>query len=89
MVEIIKISPYILKMNYLKLYLSSLITLSAISTFSQKSDSIFQYRVEAAVTASTGDFAPLWLTANRYGMESERPNSGYLRAGLEWILPEA
>lgn len=84
MVEIIKISPYILKMNYLKLYLSSLITLLVIPTFSQKSDSIFQYRVEAAVTASTGDFAPLWLTANRYGMESERPNSGYLRAGLEW-----
>lgn len=39
--------------------------------------------IEASVTASTGDFAPLWLTANRYGLGSVRPHSAYLRANLE------
>ena len=38
---------------------------------------------EASVTASTGQFAPLWLTSNRYGLGSVRPNSAYLRARLE------
>ena len=39
--------------------------------------------IEASATASTGDFAPLWLTANRYGLGSVRPYSAYLRASLE------
>lgn len=71
-------------MNYLKTLILSLFTLSTISASAQEKDSNFQYRVEAAATTSTGDFAPLWLTANRYGMESEKPNSGYLRAGIGW-----
>lgn len=71
-------------MNYSKLFFSPLVALLVIPAFAQKKDSILQYKVEATVTASTGNFAPLWLTANRYGMESEKPNSGYLRAGLEW-----
>lgn len=36
--------------------------------------------VEASATVSTGDYAPLWLTANRYGLSSVRPFSGYQRA---------
>ena len=39
--------------------------------------------VEASATASTGQFAPLWLTANRYGLGSVRPSSAYLRASLQ------
>lgn len=35
---------------------------------------------EASATASTGDYAPMWLTANRYGLSSVRPFSGYQRA---------
>ncbi len=38
--------------------------------------------IEASGTASKGDFAPLWLTANRYGMSSVRPFSAYLRASI-------
>lgn len=41
------------------------------------------YKVEAAATASSGDFAPLWLTANRHGLSSVEPCSGYLRAAVE------
>ena len=39
--------------------------------------------VEASVTASTGDYAPLWLTANRYGLASVKPFSAYQRASFE------
>lgn len=56
----------------------------AIPAAAQEKPQEFHYRVEATATASTGTYAPLWLTANRFGMESEKPNSGYLRAGIEW-----
>lgn len=41
-----------------------------------------QLDVEASVTASNGDFAPMWLTSNRYGMVSPYATSGYQRAML-------
>ena len=40
------------------------------------------YKVEMSGNAATGTYAPLWLTANRYGLASQEPNSGYLRAGV-------
>ena len=43
-----------------------------------------RYEVELSANASSGDYAPLWFTANRYGLSSERPNSGYLRAGVQY-----
>ena len=39
--------------------------------------------VEVSGTASTGDYAPLWLNANRYGLSSVAPYSGYARARVE------
>lgn len=38
---------------------------------------------ELSGTASTGSYAPLWLTANRYGLSSVKQYSGYLRARVE------
>lgn len=38
--------------------------------------------VESSVTASSGDFAPLWLTSNRYGLGSVEPYSNYERAAI-------
>ncbi len=38
--------------------------------------------VESSTTLSDGDFAPLWLTSNRYGLSSIEPNSNYERASL-------
>lgn len=49
-----------------------------------QTDTLLTYRVEASVNAGTGDYAPLWFTANRNGLSSQEPNSGYLRAGLTY-----
>lgn len=68
----------------MKLPKSFLLFFLAAPALAQESPQEFQYRVEASATVSSGTYAPLWLTANRFGMESEKPNSGYLRAGLEW-----
>ena len=42
------------------------------------------YRVEASATAGCGDYAPLWLTANRQGLSGVETRSAYLRAGVAW-----
>lgn len=42
------------------------------------------YKVEMSGNAATGTYAPLWLTANRYGLASQEANSGYLRAGIAY-----
>lgn len=39
--------------------------------------------IEMSGTVATGNYAPLWLTANRYGLGSVRTQSAYLRASLE------
>lgn len=39
--------------------------------------------VSASATVATGDYAPLWLTANRYGLGSVRTASAYERATLQ------
>lgn len=46
-------------------------------------DSI-NYHIEMAGTLSDGNFAPTWLTANRYGMSGAEPRSAYLRMGAGW-----
>ena len=58
----------------------------ALNVYAQKEASL-AYRMEASVNASTGKYAPMWLTANRYGLSSVRANSGYLRAGLFYAQP--
>jgi len=41
-------------------------------------------RLELSANVSSGDYAPLWFTANRHGLSSQRPSSGYLRAGAKY-----
>ena len=53
------------------------------ATAGARGDSL-TYKIELSGNASTGEYAPLWFTANRYGLSSERPNSGYLRAGVKY-----
>lgn len=50
----------------------------------EERDDSLCYRVEASGVLSDGDHAPLWLTANRYGMGSSDAKSAYLRAGAAW-----
>lgn len=46
----------------------------------------WQYRVEAVATVGKGTYAPLWLTANRYGWGSTMPNVSAVRAGMFGIV---
>lgn len=41
------------------------------------------WKVEMQSTNCSGDFTPLWLNANRYGLSSLEKNNGYLLAGVE------
>lgn len=50
----------------------------------QKASTPFSYRVETSVSVADGRYAPLWFTANRYGLSSQEPKSAYLRAGVQW-----
>ena len=47
-------------------------------------NSLIECNVEAGATVSSGDYAPYWLSANKYGMGSTEDNSAYLRAGIDW-----
>lgn len=40
------------------------------------------YRTEVSGNASNGNVAPFWFSANKFGLSSIEPNSGYLRAGI-------
>lgn len=42
-----------------------------------------EYKTELSGQFSSGDFAPLWLNANRYGLGTTNNNSGYVRAALQ------
>lgn len=41
-----------------------------------------QYRVELQTTLGSGDHAPLWLNANKYGLSSLKTASGYVRGAV-------
>ena len=53
-------------------------------TAGAQTDTTLTYHVEVSANASSGDYAPLWFTANRNGLSSSEPNSAYLRAGLAY-----
>lgn len=40
------------------------------------------YHVEMQGTAGWGDYSPLWMHSNKYGLSSLEPSNGYLRASL-------
>ena len=69
-------------MKTIKTLAAAALSLLALET-GARGDSL-SYNVELSANASSGRYAPLWFTANRYGLSSERPNSGYLRAGVQY-----
>lgn len=68
----------------MNLYKTLLLSILAVPAAAQQPEQTLTYRAEAAVTVSNGDYAPLWLTANRYGMTSNESKNAYLRAGIAW-----
>ena len=71
-------------MNFKKtnLFIAALCLCSAAQA--EQADSTLTYRIEASGNVSEGTYAPLWFTANRYGLSSQEPNSGFLRAGIAY-----
>lgn len=65
-------------MKFLRLFL--LLAVS-IPTCAQQA---FNYHAETSLTLSNGSYSPLWLTANRYGVNSSNNKNGYLRAKVTW-----
>jgi len=63
------------------LYMTSLV--AAVAQELQRLASGLECQVAAEVTSSDGDYTPLWLNANRYGLSSLDLQNGYLRGSLE------
>ena len=70
-------------MNRKKVILTSLLAIT-MNAFAQSPDlgKGIHYTIEMSGTLSDGTHAPLWLTANRYGVPSVEKNSGYIRGGM-------
>lgn len=66
------------------LLIALLLAWLSISAFPQQTNSILTYNVETSGNISKGTYAPLWFTANRYGLSSNETNSGYLRSQIEY-----
>ena len=73
-----------MKTNQLKLLILVLSSPIAFTVSAQQNTSTLTYRVETSGNVSEGTYAPLWFTANRYGLSSNETKSGYLRAGMEY-----
>ena len=52
------------------------------SLHAQGTSSTIAYRAETSLTLSGDGHAPLWLSANRYGLSSAASKQAYLRAGV-------
>lgn len=50
--------------------------------FAERLEEGIEYKAEASAIVSNGDFAPFWMTNNKYGLSTTKNNSGYLRAGI-------
>lgn len=50
--------------------------------FAERLEEGIEYKVETSAIVSNGDFAPFWMTNNKYGLSTTKNNSGYLRAGI-------
>ena len=71
-----------------KIVLCFLINVFGIFSQIQAQDSLlWKYQVEAVTSVGKGTYAPLWLTANRYGWGSTMPNAAAVRAGLFGKVP--
>lgn len=48
-----------------------------------KNDTI-KYRIEMSSSISKGQYAPTWITSNRYGLGANNLKNGYARTGFIW-----
>ena len=74
----------ILKGIMIKIFRLILLSLCATQIAKAQISDSLSYHIEATATAGNGEYAPLWFTANRYGLSSVNPNSALLKAGMEY-----
>lgn len=59
-----------------------ILPLTALAQASRLGENV-QYSASLNASTSTGEVAPLWFTANRYGLGTDNTSFGYLRAGIQ------
>ena len=64
-----------MKTNQLKLLILVLSSTIALTISAQQNTSTLTYRVETSGNVSEGTYAPLWFTANQYGLSSNETKS--------------
>lgn len=68
----------------MKLFTTIISVLLAVPALGQQAESVLTYNVETSATLSNGEYAPLWLSSNRFGLGSVENNNGYIRAGINF-----
>lgn len=79
-----KLTTHLLSGKMRRTILFSTILLSPLSMPAQTGNLLdgIKYSTEMSGTASDGEYAPFWLTSNKYGLSSIENNSGYIRGGI-------
>lgn len=65
--------------------LVSLLLVASPSLGLAQQQAFFDYRVEVSVLAGEGQYAPMWFTANRYGIYGTDDKQVSMRAGMHYI----
>lgn len=68
----------------MKLIIIFISVLLATPLWGQQAESILTYNIETSATLSNGEYAPIWLSSNRYGLGSTNNSSAYLRTGINF-----
>ncbi len=73
-----------MRTTFYKAWLSAtlLFCFGATHLFAERLEDGIEYKAETSATISNGEFAPFWMTNNKYGLSTTKNNSGYLRAGI-------
>lgn len=79
-----KLTTHLLSGKMRRTILFSTILLSPLSMPAQTGNLLdgIKYSTEMSGTVSDGEYAPFWLTSNKYGLSSIENNSGYIRGGI-------
>lgn len=67
----------------MKIYFSLLLSASSMMGYAQQ-HAFFDYKIEASALAGKGKFAPLWFSANRFGVYGNDKKQALLRAGVNY-----
>lgn len=61
-----------------------LLFISLFAAINLQAKTYLKYNIEIGAQAGSGSYAPLWFSANRYGLVSNESNSTYVQAGFTY-----